>query len=290
MEIKHNKKRNIGLLSEFFSRYIGEAFLDGRHNDIKKAKIIWEKHVHPNSETFKELQMFNALHDTNIGSKELALSLFERTRHICKNQKQNLLDKEKEQLINEVNLTLNDKHFFEKNITDYKSYASVQVLMNAWRGTGFKGNLSELISLEETVLNHVLKQKKDVSSIDASDITAEQVDSLVLKLMTEKFNAKYSYILNETQKNIISLYTLSERNETKTKELAAILENLRVNTINILKKPVLVESFELPLRKKINDILHLLETEYANVTNHNDEQITFYLSVAKLKEEMESKV
>jgi hypothetical protein len=87
MEIKHNKKRNIGLLSEFFSRYIGEAFLDGRHDDIEKAKKIWETHVHPNSESYKELQIFNALHDTNVGSKELALSLFERTRNICKNQK-----------------------------------------------------------------------------------------------------------------------------------------------------------------------------------------------------------
>lgn len=289
MEIKHNKKRNIGLLSEFFSRYIGEAFLDGRHDDIEKAKKIWETHVHPNSESYKELQIFNALHDTNVGSKELALSLFERTRNICKNQKQNALDKEKEQLINEVNSLLNDKLFFEKNIPDYKSYASIQVLMNAWRGTGFKGNLSELISLEETVLNHVLKNKNN-TSIDASGVTSEQVDNLVLKLMTEKFNAKYSYILNETQKQIINLYTFSERNTSKTKELTVILENLRNSVISTLKKTVIVEGYELPLRKKMNDILHLLENDYSNVTNHNDENITFYLSIAKLKEEMESKV
>jgi hypothetical protein len=289
MEIKHNKKRNIGLLSEFFSRYIGEAFLDGRHDDIEKAKKIWETHVHPNSESYKELQIFNALHDTNVGSKELALSLFERTRNICKNQKQNALDKEKEQLINEVNSLLNDKLFFEKNIPDYKSYASIQVLMNAWRGTGFKGNLSELISLEETVLNHVLKNKNN-TSIDASGVTSEQVDNLVLKLMTEKFNAKYSYILNETQKQIINLYTFSERNTSKTKELTVILENLRNSLISTLKKTVIVEGYELPLRKKMNDILHLLENDYSNVTNHNDENITFYLSIAKLKEEMESKV
>lgn len=289
MEIKHNKKRNIGLLSEFFSRYIGEAFLDGRHDDIKKAKNIWEKHVHPNSESYKELQIFNALHETNVSSKELALSLFERTRQVCKNQKQNALDKEKEQLINEVNNELNDKSFFEKNIPEYKSYASIQVLMNAWRGTGFKGNLSELISLEETVLNHVLKSKNN-TSIDASGVTSDQVDSLVLKLMTEKFNAKYGYILNETQKHIVNLYTLSERNMSKTKELTVILENLRNSVISMLKKTVIIEGYELPLRKKMSDILQLLENEYSNVANHNDENITFYLSIAKLKEEMESKV
>jgi hypothetical protein len=153
--------------------------------NIQKAKKIWSKHVHANSEIFKELQIFNALHETNIATKEIGHSLLERARDYCKNQKQEQLDKEKEALINEINSSLGDKTFFDKSIPDYKSYASVQVLMNAWRGTGFKGNLSELFQLEETVLSHVLTNKNK-ASFDASDVTNEQVDSLVIKLMTEK--------------------------------------------------------------------------------------------------------
>ena len=289
MEIKHNKKRNIGLITEFFSRYIGEAFLDSRHNDIANARKIWEKHVHPKSEIYKELHMFNALHGTNVKSRELAVSLLERARTSCKNQKQDILDKEKEALINEINVTLNDKTFFDKSIPNYKSYASVQVLMNAWRGTGFRGNLSELVSLEEQILNNILEEKI-IPSLDASGLTTEHVDSLVIKLMTEKFNKKYTSVLNETQKRIISLYTLSERNQVKTKELTDLLENLRIESLSILKKDLMLEGFDSVLRKKINDIVTLLENEYANVKACNDDQITFYLSIAKLKEEMESKV
>lgn len=288
MEIKHNKKRNIGLLTEFFSRYIGEAFLDGRHNDIAKARKIWDKHVHPKSEIYKELQTFNALHETNVKSKELANSLLERARVMCKNQKQELLDKEKEALIAEINSSLSDKAFFDKSIQDYKSYASVQVLMNAWRGTGFKGNLSELVSLEEHILNRILEEKTK-PAIDASSLTSEQVDGLVIKIMTEKFNGKYLSTFNETQKKIINLYTLSERNEDKTKELRDVLEKLRTESLSLLKKPVMLEGFEKPLRKKMGDIINLLENEYVVVNKCNDDQITFYLSVAKLKEEMESK-
>ena len=289
MEIKHNKKRNIGLITEFFSRYIGEAFLDSRHNDIANARKIWEKHVHPKSEIYKELHMFNALHGTNVKSRELAVSLLERARTSCKNQKQDILDKEKEALINEINVTLNDKTFFDKSIPNYKSYASVQVLMNAWRGTGFRGNLSELVSLEEQILNNILEEKI-IPSLDASGLTTEHVDSLVIKLMTEKFNKKYTSVLNETQKRIVSLYTLSERNQVKTKELTDLLENLRIESLSILKKDLMLEGFDSVLRKKINDIVTLLENEYANVKACNDDQITFYLSIAKLKEEMESKV
>ena len=289
MEIKHNKKRNIGLITEFFSRYIGEAFLDSRHNDIANARKIWEKHVHPKSEIYKELHMFNALHGTNVKSRELAVSLLERARTSCKNQKQDILDKEKEALINEINVTLNDKTFFDKSIPNYKSYASVQVLMNAWRGTGFRGNLSELVSLEEQILNNILEEKI-IPSLDASGLTTEHVDSLVIKLMTEKFNKKYTSVLNETQKRIVSLYTLSERNQVKTKELTDLLENLRIESLSILKKDLMLEGFDSVLRKKINDIVTLLENEYANVKACNDDQITFYLSIAKLIEEMESKV
>ena len=95
MEFKHNKKRNIGLISEFFSRYIAEAFIDERHDDIAKARQLWEKHVHPKSATYTELQVFNALHESNLKSKEIAFSMLEKAKAVCKKQSQLKLDEEK---------------------------------------------------------------------------------------------------------------------------------------------------------------------------------------------------
>jgi hypothetical protein len=287
MEFKHNKKRNIGLLSEFFSRYIGEAFLDGRHNDITKAKDIWDKYMHPKSEVLKELQTFNALHQSTLQTKEIALSLFHNAKSICQNQKQSVLDTEKDLLIKEINEKLNDKSFFDKTVADYKSYASVQVLMNAWRGTGFKGNLSDMAQLEEIVLNHILKEKIN-STIDASTFTNNEVDSLVVKIMTEKFNAKYSSLLNETQKKIVSLYILSQSNKENRENLTMLLQDLRENTLKVITIPAMTENFDKSLKNKLTEVISLLKNNDLN--NINDETITFYMSIAKLKEEMESKV
>src|SRR3970040_2790098 len=100
MTFKHNKKRNVGLSSEFFSRYIASAFIDGRHNDITIARKIWEKHLHPKSETYKEFVLFNALHESNLKSKEVAYSLLNKAKDICKNQSQEVLDSEKAAIIN----------------------------------------------------------------------------------------------------------------------------------------------------------------------------------------------
>ena len=166
MEFKHNKKRNIGLISEFFSRYIAEAFIDERHDDIAKARQLWEKHVHPKSATYTELQVFNALHESNLKSKEIAFSMLEKAKAVCKKQSQLKLDEEKASLINEVSSILGDKSFFDRSVPDYKTFASVQVLMNAWRGTGFKGSISEMAQLEEMILEHILTIKNKPETHD----------------------------------------------------------------------------------------------------------------------------
>lgn len=286
MEFKHNKKRNIGLISEFFSRYIAEAFIDERHDDIAKARKLWEKHVHSKSSTYKELQIFNALHESNLNSKEIAFSMLEKAKSVCKKQSQQKLDEEKAALINEISSVLGDKSFFDRSVPDYKTFASVQVLMNAWRGTGFKGSISDMAQLEEMVLEHILT-KKTKPEIDASGVTTSEVNSLVVKLMTEKFNAKYNGLLNETQKEIVGLYMLSHDNKDNKDRLVALLEGLKVGTLKALKSPVMTEGLDRILKSKLGEVISLLES--SDLTNVTDESITFYMSVAKLKEEMESK-
>jgi hypothetical protein len=286
MEFKHNKKRNIGLISEFFSRYIAEAFIDERHDDIVKARKLWEKHVHPKSATYTELQVFNALHESNLKSKEIAFSMLEKAKAVCKKQSQQKLDEEKAVLINEISSVLGDKSFFDRSIPDYKTFASVQVLMNAWRGTGFKGSISEMAQLEEMILEHILTVKTK-PEIDASGVTTSEVNSLVVKLMTEKFNAKYNGLLNESQKEIVGLYMLSHDNKENKDRLIGLLEGLKATTLKSLKSPVMTEGLDRILKSKLGEIVSLLES--SDLNNVTDETITFYMSVAKLKEEMESK-
>jgi hypothetical protein len=286
MEFKHNKKRNIGLISEFFSRYIAEAFIDERHDDIAKARKLWEKHVHPKSATYTELQVFNALHESNLKSKEIAFSMLEKAKAVCKKQSQLKLDEEKASLINEVSSILGDKSFFDRSVPAYKTFASVQVLMNAWRGTGFKGSISEMAQLEEMILEHILTVKNK-PEIDASDVTTSEVNSLVVKLMTEKFNAKYNGLLNEAQKEIVNLYMLSHSSKENREHLVSLLENLKVCTLKSLKSPVMTEGLDRILKSKLGEVISLLEG--SDLSNITDETITFYMSVAKLKEEMENK-
>jgi hypothetical protein len=238
------------------------------------------------SATYIELQVFNALHESNLKSKEIAFSMLEKAKAVCKKQSQQKLDEEKAVLINEISSVLGDKSFFDRSIPDYKTFASVQVLMNAWRGIGFKGSISEMAQLEEMILEHILTAKTK-PEIDASGVTTSEVNSLVVKLMTEKFNAKYNGLLNESQKEIVGLYMLSHDNKENKERLIALLEGLKLSALKSLKSPVMTEGLDRILKSKLGEVISLLES--SDLTNVTDETITFYMSVAKLKEEMESK-
>lgn len=288
-QYRHNKKRNVGLISEFFSRYIATAFIEGRHQDIAKARKIWEKYTRPETELYKELVVFNALHESTLKNPVVAHTLVERARQSCKDQSQEKLDKEKTGLIVEINTALADNLFFSRPVPNYKSLASVQILMNAWRGVGFKGNLGDLAILEETVMDHLLTEKTTPNAFDAEKLTASEVDGLVVKLMTEKLNAKYSGLLSDEQKEILKLYVFSSSDPSQKVLLVQKLESLKAMASKALKSSVLTEGLERPLRTKLTDIAVLLETTYSNTSELGDDLISFYMTVSKLREEMVSK-
>jgi hypothetical protein len=286
---KHNKKRNIGLISEFFSRYIASAFIDERHEDIEKANAIWKKHVAPGTEIHKELMLFNALHETTLKDRNVAHSLLERVKEEVKKQSQATLDKEKNSLINEIKRSLADDQFFNRNVDDYRTIASIQLLMNAWRGIGFKGSLSDLALLEESIVDNMLRPKPEVAE-ELANICSADVDGLVVQIMAEKFNRKYAESLNKEQAEIVCSYAFRDRSKQAAGQLSQLLEKIRQSTLKHIKQSIVLESYGGPLTNKLKEIGQLIESggKYHDVTKISDDLITFYMSLSKLKEEMES--
>lgn len=288
MPFRHNKKRNIGLLSEFFSRYIANALLEKRYKDIEKAKKIWSDYVNPKTEIYKELSMFNALQSSSLQNREICYSLLENVKKHSIKQNQKVLDEEKSRLINAINLHLKDPKFFDREIPNYKEYANVQILMNSWRGIGFKGSLTEVAQLEDNVLQNMLHEKKQVSQKpDALEMTNDDIDGLVLKIMTEKTNAKFAKVLNLRQQQIIKLYVLSERNQDTEQKLKSLLESIRKTSEESIKRTLQnSKDLDKEVCNKLNKMLSLLNEDSNKALN--DESILFHMTLEKLKEEMSS--
>jgi hypothetical protein len=288
-KLKHNKKRNIGLLYEFFTRFIGKAILENRDNDIVKAKTLLKKHLNRGTDLYKELKLFKVLSEANVSNREQALHLINRVREAVKYQSQARLELEKTSLIHEVNSNLNADLFFEEAITDYKKLGVIQVLLNTWRDETLKESVvGETVYLEEKLIEFMMNNKSKDDSQQALQMTTEDVDRLVVNLMTEKVNKKYSN-LNEEQKDVIRLYVFSKDDAQVKESLVEKLSGIKNKFLAVL--PAHRHEFvnDKVLIDKLSEVKNTLLKEYSDFSSVNDDMVGFYLGLSKLEHEVKSK-
>lgn len=284
--LKHNKKRNVGLLNEFFARYMAKAIVEKRFSDVDRAKELFSKHFHRGTDLHRELKMFEALRNTNIVSKSVATSLIEQVKSSCKLQSQARLDLEKSALLHEVNLYLNDPKFFDQEIPDYRDFATIQVLLNHWRGGLLTENLSEIAQLEDKVFVRLISKPVVTERQDALSMTNQDVDGLVVSLMTEKLNKKFTTELNENQKKILQLYVFSKEDSDTKGRLISLLEGMRTSALSSIQKAMEHDPDAQNVSGKLKSIQTMLQEDYRDTTKLDDKMVTFYMTVSKLEEEL----
>lgn len=292
----HNKKRNVGLLNDFFARYIANALVEQNNAGIDKATTIYQKYFFGNTEIFKEWRLFRALYETNVGSKEIAFNLIGRAKTMCGDLNVTALESEKTKLIHEINNSLGDKEFFKRPVGDYKLQASIQVLLNNWRDKKLTESLSEMASLEDSLLEHMVRPKVVTSETSQylemeSHEMDKEIDSLVVGIMSEKFNSKFNKELFDEQREIVSNYVFSSSSDVSRGNLKNTLEDVRTRTLKLVEtalttKKIGTEHLSEHLSKKFMGIKNLLLNEYKDTSKLNDETITFYMTLVKLEKEL----
>jgi hypothetical protein len=283
--LKHNKKRNVGLLNEFFARYMAKAIIEHRDADVKKAKELFAKHFHKGTDLHREFRIFSTLLETRLSSKEAAVSLLEQVKAACKIQSQAKIDLEKSALLHEINQHLGDPKFFDQEINSYRDYATIQVLLNHWRGGVLTENLSEAAQLEDKLIQHLTAKGTTFEKKEVLQMTNADVDGLVVNIMTEKLNKKFNAALNENQKKLLQLYVFS-KDDTQTKTaLVGMLEEMRVKALSNIEAVLRGEDTK-KVSGKLQEIRTMLQEDYRDTSNPDDKTITFYMTVSKLQEEL----
>ena len=275
----HNKKRNVGIIYELLLRHVSSCLIEGKNKEAQKALDILQKRFSQDTELYKEFRLFNALVKSTVTNTSVAAAILTEAKSAARRTDSQKLDREKSFLIKEINYSLNDSSFYKRHIPDYKTYASIQVLLNNWRKKD-TSDLTQMVMYESKVINHLLSEKKQ------SEILEEQVDPdvnvLVIKILTEKFNKKYGEKLNEEQKELIKFYVFSLEEETQEK-LTGFLTELKSQTLDKVIKfkdntdnNVILEKID-EVKNKINN----LPTEEID-----DQSISRYLAVSRLSYEL----
>ncbi len=274
----HNKKRNVGIIYEQLLRSISQSLVEGNEDKAQVITQVLTDNFKPGSELYKEFRLFNALVKTSVSSDVLAGRILGEAKSAALDFNSTELRKEKAGLIKDINHRIDDKSFYGQRIKDYRSYATIQTLLNDWRDNK-SAHISRVANYEDKVCKWLLQEKLE-EDIDIH--RNDDVDVLTVRIMTEKFNKKYDDTLNDEQAAIIREYVFALEQKDAT-SLIDYLSDIRESTLDELKVYSLACDNQ-TLNEKMNvireNVVSLVPDEI------NDDAISKFLLVSALKQEL----
>lgn len=269
---KHNKKRNVGLIHEQLVRYVASSLIAKDKKSAAKAVKIITKHFRPGSELYKEFRLFNALVNLPVGSRDLAERVLVESKKFSVTHDANKLRQEKSLLIKDINTQLAEsRRFYDIKIDNYRFYATVQTMLNEWRGKNAL-DMTARARYEEKIVENL--------SMSPDTVIEEKMetDPLVRKLMFQKFEVKYKDHLSTEQKRILEAAVLDD--DVNFKATVQSIKERALRTIRKFKSTCDNET----LLEKIDGVRQRIEILEET---KSDSTVAKTLHLVQLLEEME---
>jgi len=272
MNRSHNKKRNIGIIYDQIINFTCLNILEENNNVAEQSLNIVKKYFKENTQLYKEYKLFKALAITSNISDQLASNIIKEARNACNNMFNNeALEKEKSLLIKDLNYSFGKGKIFEQKISNYRIYATIQTLLNEWRKNS---NNFDLVTEYEIKLHENLTKKEVI--VENKQI--QSVDALTYNLMREMFSKKYDSLLDDNQKNVLSLFI-----SDKDAELSDVLSETKSSCLSEINHYFNQCDNNILLEKK-NIVLNRINSlKYEDVSKNNIEK---FLTIIKLKNEI----
>lgn len=277
--ISHNKKRNVGIVYELLLRAVSAYLIEGEKEKAQTALNIISSRFSRDTELYKEFRLFNALAKTKVSDSAISAIILTESKSAARRIDFSKLDKEKSLLIRDINHNLNDSMFFHRRISNYRDLATIQVALNEW-SLGDKSDLSKTI-IVETKIAEMLRQPAVVKEqIDESK--NEQVDTLVVKILNEKFNKKYAGSLTDDQSSLIRDYVLMDKSSGPTEKMLERAEKIKSDAMRCLddieksEKNQIIQENVKGIRAKVENL---------DIKNLNDDTLSRLMTLSQLVSE-----
>lgn len=209
----HNKRRNAALLYEWLVRSISVALVEGDNKKSSVALKLLKKHFKPGTELHREFRLVNSLAKTTVNSEAVAASIMQEAKVSARSHDVVQLDKEKSLLIHAINKSMNDPDFYDQQVNEYRTLATIQMLINDWRSPD--RDLGRMAQYEDQVIKHLLSERVAAPDITLSD-ESPGTSRLLMKVLAKKLNEKYGQSLNESQKGLVRAYAFATANDDPT--------------------------------------------------------------------------
>lgn len=274
----HNKKRNVGIIYEQLCRKVSECLVEGDKDKADVALDILKNHFRKGTELYKEFRLFNSLVKTTVTSDSIAGRILEKAQEAASDHNATKLNQEKSLLIKEINHKLNGTDFYSTRVPEYRTYATIQTLLNNWR-TGSE-NIGQTAEFEQKICEWLVSEKS-LERLDEMKTT--DVNKLTVKIMREKFNKKYKGEMSTAQQNLIKEFVFTQQSATLD-DITKVLREHKDKAQSLITnyKSGCDNKFVKEKIPTIEEAIRSLDPE-----DHNDDNVAKFLTVMGLCEELQ---
>jgi hypothetical protein len=249
-KIKHNKLRNTGIIFELLVRQITSDILNNK--DSKAIEIIKEFFA-KKSGLSHELKLYQTLCNEKISNEWKATQLLEAIIASRRKINNDLLEKQKYNLVKKIREHYNLDDFFQHKVNNYKILASAYKLFEYAEAD----NPVEVVDSKSCIFEHITRKEESVPSVESlieSEFGKEDKDIRILsyKILLEKFNEKYNK-LNTNQKQLLKLYITNSPNNNELYEFV-------INSTKLIKTEL-----NKNIKKCDNHVVQIKLTEVNNL-------------------------
>ncbi len=259
MAVKHSKYKNTGILFELLVRQVTSDTVNGIKNS--PAIDIIREFFKKNTSLKKELGLYQTLLSEKFNNENKADKFIDAVLKERKRLSNNLLKKQKYNLIKEIKKNYNTEDFFKMQVSNYPLNASIYCL---FEGASPSNQVRFRYSLLENITNKKVIKNKIDETYDIYSKQDKEVRMLSYKILLEKFNEKYGklgkkqksllkeYIENISNTEKLNNYVYKEINNT-TSKIDTAAKHVKNNVVKIKLNEVSSQLHLIKQDKKIKD-------------------------------------
>jgi ribosomal protein L23 len=279
-KLKHSKYKNTGILFEMLVRKLTSETLSS--NKTVTVDII-KKYFGKNTELAKELYLYNSLMKEQFKSEAHALDYIRTVKAAHDKLNQSVLKRQRYNLVKEISEKFVFDDLAKIHISNYKALASINMIFEHAE----TDNPKQISACKGVIVEHVTMPAKKTQVKDSITQVFESqpkdIRLLTYKLLVDKFNAKYSSTLDESQKQLLNKYITNVNDTVALREyvekiIPKIKSDLSMRANQITDKATKIKV------KKLSEMLCTVENMKTIKESHVLSLLRYFDLIKELKE------
>lgn len=251
MSKNHSKRRNAGIVYELLLRQVSAGLVDDSVGSSRAAMGIIRRFYKPGTEIHREFRLFSSLLKTTVSSRDVAQQIVSESRRASQRIDAAKLEEEKTALLTEISHRVKDPMLMHRNLDDYRIMATIGTLMSDWRSLS-ESTVVRRAQYESSVVDWLVSQKQPVRELESH--VDSRIDPLVIRIMTEKYESRFSKDLSEGQRNLIREFlgsdsgqmteTLTSLRKSALKKMSDLVGDSDVDQLKLAEVRTIVEGVD----------------------------------------------